>query len=153
MRNLLFLLLLFFAMSVQAGSEQIISMVKHDTATFYVSVAIGDQPMQNFVVDTGASHVTITRGTLEALLDKQQAVFLRHMIGVLADGSSIEVPIYRISSLNIGGECRFENIEVAIMEGNVRCVLGLSVLNQAAPFTFKVDPPQIQLSGCDSTKK
>ena len=139
------------AITVNADSNKIVPMVKHVAATFYVSVTIADQPSEDFVVDTGASHVTISDKTLKKLLDKQQAIFVRSMKGILADGSSIDVPVYRISSLIIGNRCRFKDIEVAVIKGNARCVLGLSVLSQAAPFTFHTEPPQLQLSNCSAT--
>ncbi len=148
MRKLLFILLFGFSFNVLADSQQVIPMVQHDTATFYVKVKIADEISEEFVIDTGASHVTISRHTLNKLLKKDQATFIRSMVGVLADGTSIDVPVYRISRLDIGGTCHFENIEVAVIEGDARCVLGLSVLRQAAPFTFNLDPPQLELSHC-----
>lgn len=148
MQKWLLLLLVFIAMNVSADSEHIIPMVRHDAATFYINVEIADQISEEFVIDTGSSHVTITRATLTKLLEKEQATFVRFMTAVLADGSNIDLPIYRVSSLNIGGNCRFENIEVAVIDGDTRCVLGLSVLSRAAPFTFHIEPPQLQLSNC-----
>jgi len=144
----LLLLVLMHALTVSADSSRVIPMVKHKSATFYVGVTIGDLPSKEFVIDTGASHVTISRKTLQKLLNKKQAIFVRSMKGILANGASINVPVYKISSLNIGGGCQFKNVEVAVIERDVRGVLGLSALNRAAPFTFSVDPPQLQLSNC-----
>lgn len=150
MKKWLMLLIASFAMNASADSEYLIPMVQHDAATFYITVEIADQLSEEFVIDTGSSHVTITRETLSQLLEKNQATFVRSMTAILADGSNIDVPVYRVSSLNIGGHCRFENIEVAVIEGDTRCVLGLSVLSLAAPFTFHIEPPQLQLSNCSS---
>jgi len=146
----LFILILPSAITVSADSNVTIPMVKHSTATFYVSVTIGDQLSEEFVIDTGASHVTISDETLGKLLDKQQAVFMRSMTGILADGSSIKVPVYRISSLKVGSDCLFNDVEVAVIKGGARSVLGLSVLSRAAPFTFHTEPPQLQLSNCSA---
>jgi len=146
----LILLILSHTTLVAADSKMVVPMVQHSAATFYVNVTIADQISEEFVIDTGASHVTISDTTLEKLLNKQQATFVRLMTGVLADGSSIEVPVYRISSLKIGNNCRFKDVEVAVIEGGARCVLGLSVLSQAAPFTFYTEPPQLHLSNCSA---
>ena len=146
----LLLALSIFSVNIVEASEQLIPMVKHDAQTFYVNVKIADQLTEEFVIDTGASHVTISDTIIKKLLDNHQATFVRLMTGVLADGSTIEVPVYRVSRLKIGANCEFKDVEVAVIKGGARCVLGLSALRYAAPFTFHVDPPQIQLSNCSA---
>jgi hypothetical protein len=58
------------------------------------------------------------------------------------------LPIYSIQSINIGGQCSLQDIEVAVFPGNTRQILGLSTLRQASPFIFSMDPPQLILSNC-----
>jgi len=148
MNNLLLLLILVMMLPVSASSDQVIPMSQHKSGTFYVDVIVADQPRQKFVVDTGASHVTISHRTLKKLLNKKQALFVRSMKGILADGSNIDVPVYKVTSLEIAGVCRFNDVEVAVIKSDTRSVLGLSVLSRAAPFVFNLSPPQLKLSNC-----
>ena len=121
--NWLWLLFLPYTLAVSAAPATVVPMVKYDAQTYYVNVTIGDAVSEEFVIDTGASHVTISDSTLKKLLANNQATFVRAMTGVLADGTNIDVPVYRIDHLKIGNQCSFHDIEVAVMQGNARCVL------------------------------
>ncbi len=98
------------------------------------------------MVDTGSSITTINQPTLDRLIEQGLANYDRDLSGILADGSRLTVPVYRVASLDIGG-CVLEDVETAVFDTN-RQILGLSVLNRAAPFIFSVDPPELVLSNC-----
>ncbi|HBS25562.1 MAG TPA: hypothetical protein DD827_00280 [Gammaproteobacteria bacterium] len=53
-----------------------------------------------------------------------------------------------MSSFTLGG-CVLEDIEVAETPPNAKNLLGLSVLRKAAPFTFSLEPAELQLSNCN----
>jgi hypothetical protein len=91
--------------------------------------------------------MTINQDTLDQLYERGLASYERDLIGVLADGSELRVPIYRITRLNLGANCVLENVEAALFKAK-RQILGLNVLNRAAPFIFSVDPPELVLSHC-----
>ncbi len=116
--------------------------------TFYISGRIGNMPPSDFMVDTGSSYMTINEETLANLKLTEEAVYLRDLNGVLANGDRMRVPVYSVSSVQLGENCRLEAVEVAVFPGKTRQILGLSVLLKAAPFVFSTDPPQLQLSNC-----
>jgi predicted aspartyl protease len=120
--------------------------------TFYISGRIGDMPPTDFMVDTGSSYMTINEETLASLKLTEKPVYLRDLTGVLANGDRMRVPVYAISSVQLGEGCLLEEVEVAVFPGNTRQILGLSVLLKAAPFVFSTNPPQLQLSNCDLAK-
>ena len=99
-----------------------------------------------FYVDTGSSITTINQPTLDRLIKQGLADYDRDLSGILADGSRLTVPVYRVASLNIGG-CVLRDVETAVFDTE-RQILGLSVLNRAAPFIFSIDPPELVLSNC-----
>jgi hypothetical protein len=68
--------------------------------------------------------------------------------GVLADGSELEVPVYAITRVGIGGSCWLHDVEAAVFPGTSRQILGLSALRKASPFIFSVTPPALVLSRC-----
>jgi predicted aspartyl protease len=116
--------------------------------TFYISGRIGNMPPSDFMVDTGSSYMTINEETLASLKMTEEPVYLRDLTGILANGDSMRVPVYAISSVQLGDGCHLEEVEVAVFPGKTRQILGLSVLLKAAPFVFSTNPPQLQLSNC-----
>lgn len=133
---------------LHAEPSHSIPIYKYEASTFYIDVSIAGAESEAYLIDTGASYVTISETTLADLLDKQQAKFVKNMGAMLADGSGIDVAVYRVSSLQIGDRCHFRDVEVAVIPGQARSVLGLSALRHAAPFMFSVDPPELKVSNC-----
>jgi predicted aspartyl protease len=124
-----------------------IPMSSGGAATFYVQGQLGDLESTGFMVDTGSGYMTINQASLDQLNERNLAHYDRDLIGVLADGSELRVPIYRISRLELGAGCVLEDVEAALFPAK-RQILGLNVLNRAAPFIFSVDPPELVLSHC-----
>lgn len=138
------------AMTAVAGEfDARIPMSSGGAATFYVEGQLGDLDATRFMVDTGSGYMTINQASLDQLSERKLASYERDLIGVLADGSELRVPIYRISRLEIGAGCVLEDVEAALFPAK-RQILGLNVLNRAAPFIFSVNPPELVLSHCQS---
>ncbi len=150
MRFLGLILISFLPQVLSAEPLQSIPIYKYEASTYYIDVSIAGAESEAYLIDTGASYVTINEDLLADLLDARQAEFVKIMSAVLADGSNIDVPVYRVNSLQIGNRCLFKDVEVAVIPGNPRCVLGLSALRHAAPFMFSVDPPELKVSNCTS---
>ncbi len=122
-------------------------------ATFYVDAHVEGAGEMDFMVDTGSGYLTINEQTLSALQNEDRASYLYDLQAVLADGSEIVVPVYRIESMSIGGRCSLFDVEAAVFPGATRQILGLSALKKAAPFIFSFDPPNLVLSNCLAKEK
>lgn len=134
--------------SASAGQfDTQIPMTSGGAATFYVEGRLGDLETTRFMVDTGSGFMTINQGTLDQLLARDLARYERDLSGILADGTELQVPIYRISRFSIGEHCVLENVEAALFPSQ-RQILGLNVLNRASPFIFSANPPELVLSHC-----
>jgi predicted aspartyl protease len=116
--------------------------------TYYVPAQISGFGDTELMVDTGSGYMTINEETLKVLKAKQKTKYIKDLIGILANGAELRVPVYRISELNLGGQCRLRNVDAAVFPGKQRLILGLSALSKAAPFIFSVNPPQLKLSNC-----
>jgi predicted aspartyl protease len=127
-----------------------IPMKDKGAVSYYVAGNIEGVGAVDFMVDTGSSYMTINEETLAVLKEQQGARYLRDLRGRLANGSELVVPIYVLKSVNIGGNCRFDNVEAAVFPGRTRHILGLSALSKAAPFVFSMSPPTLVLSHCTS---
>jgi predicted aspartyl protease len=131
-----------------ASGDTLIPLRAHNQlATFYISVGVGDRA-EDYLVDTGAGYMTITMETLKRSQEAGTATYLRELDGRLADGSILRVPVYRLSEITIGNACQLRDVEVAVLPGASRGLLGLSALRRTSPFEFSVDPPTLRLSNC-----
>lgn len=120
-------------------------------ATYYVPGQIAGVGALELMVDTGSGYMTINEEILAALQAGGQARFVRTLRGRLANGSELNVPVYLIESVSIGDACWLRDVEAAVFPGKTRPILGLNVLQRAAPFIFSFEPPRLVLSNCDST--
>lgn len=128
--------------------QVLVEMTNRGASTLYVDVRLVGAGLKQFLVDTGSSYTTINETTLEALVDSEQADYVKDLEGSLADGSTRIVPVYAVRSMNIGGSCMLSDIEVAVFPGDTRNILGLNALRATAPFVFSVEPPALVLSNC-----
>lgn len=128
--------------------DSYIPMRETGVATYYVTGEIAGAGPADFMVDTGAGYTTINETTLAMLQYNGAATYMREISGMLANGSMITVPVYRIKQMTIGPICILRDVEAAVFPGNTRQILGLSALRLAAPFIFSVEPPQLVLSHC-----
>ncbi|MEN8130069.1 MAG: retropepsin-like aspartic protease [Pseudomonadota bacterium] len=125
-----------------------VPLIDKGISTFYVEGQIGGAGVVDLLIDTGAGYTAINEKTLKTLKKKGLANHLRDITARLANGDSVVVPIYRIEKLNIGGSCEVRNVEVAVLPGDSRCILGLNTLKKVAPFMVSIDPPSLSLSHC-----
>ncbi|MDO9600194.1 MAG: retropepsin-like aspartic protease [Azoarcus sp.] len=154
MRNLALLLVpLLTGLSTVAVADDFgtsIDMNAKGGATYYVPAQIGGLGAVELMVDTGSGYMTINEDILETLRTSGQVRFLRNLRGRLANGSELNVPVYLIESVSIGNACWLRDVEAAVFPGKTRPILGLNVLQRAAPFIFSFEPPRLVLSNCDS---
>lgn len=125
-----------------------IPMRDKGAATYYVDGDIHGAGPVDLMVDTGSGYMTINEETLGMLQTSGDATYVKDLSGVLADGSTMTVPVYRITQLRIGPSCVLRDVEAAVFPGKTRQILGMSALRQTAPFIFSMDPPKLVLSNC-----
>lgn len=121
---------------------------KKGLVTYYVSGSINGYGDTDFLVDTGSGHTAINEDTLEKLHLEGKVEYLKKVSAKLANGSMMTLPVYRISNINIGGECEIQDVEAVVLPGKMRNILGLSALEKTAPFAISVNPPRLILSHC-----
>jgi predicted aspartyl protease len=138
------------SMSGVIADEQLapIPMQAKGAATYYIKGNIRGLGSTEFMVDTGSGYVTINEHTLAQLKSKGEAIYVKDLMGVLADGQRKVFPVYRIASIRLGNHCELRDVEAAVFPGRTRQILGLSALRKAGAFTFSFDPPQLTLSTC-----
>ncbi len=101
-----------------------------------------------FLLDTGASLVTVNPELFERLQERGGAVRVRRVGARLASGKIEALDVYRVERFVLEGGCDLGPVEVAVMKRGGRNLLGLSALQQAAPFAVSTSPPALGLSRC-----
>lgn len=134
--------------AVMAGQfDARVPMSAGTMTTYYVQGRFGNLKATEFLVDTGSGFLSINRTMRDELLQHGLATYQRELPGVLADGTEIEVPVYRVAQFSVG-PCLLQDVEAVVFPSTERQILGLNVLNKSAPFIFSVDPPELVLSHC-----
>jgi predicted aspartyl protease len=139
-----------FGTTTNASDVQVtLPLTEHGMSTYYASVTVHGTAIRAYMVDTGAGYTTINKAMLKELKKKGQVSFNRSITAVMADGSERSVDIYTVRKLTLGENCHFRDVEVAVLPGTSRTILGMSLLKRAAPFTFNAEPPSLSLGQCD----
>lgn len=124
------------------------AMQQVDSGNYYVHGDFGNGVETDFLVDTGSGYVALSRQTFERLERDTTVDYLREITGRMANGKLLRVPVYRVASLKLGDSCTLTDIEVTVMPGGDRNILGLSALRKAQPFAMQLSPPVLLLSNC-----
>jgi len=138
----------FISGYVHADQEQSIPLVESAAKTLYVNAAIDTLISTKLMLDTGSGYSTINKKTYNLLKQAKRIHFVKKILGLLADGSKRQVTIWRIDSITLNDSCILQDIEVAVLPGTSRQILGLTALRKAAPFTISLNPPTLSLSNC-----
>ena len=132
-----------------ADSEpQQIPMQTYGARTYYIESEIPGAGHFPMLVDTGSAYSVINEETLARLRDAGQAHYVKKLLGTMADGSERVIELYRISAINLGGNCLIKDVHAAILPGKARQIIGISTLMRTAPFAMSFDPPILSLNQC-----
>ena len=147
------LILIAFSGVNASEFDTTVPMRDKGASTFYAPCIIEGYGDVEMLVDTGSAYTTINEETLAVLKKRGMAYYVKDLEAKMADGSQRVVPVYRLSSIHVGGDCEIEDVEAAVLPGNTRSLLGLSALSKAGPIIFSADPPRLTLSNCVEYKK
>lgn len=135
--------------ALAAGGEFTqVALRKHDAGTFYVDGALQGYGDLRMLLDTGSSYLVISQSILEELMKSGGASYSRQLEGIMADGSTRVIPVYRVAGLRLGADCWIHDVEAAVMPGHTRPILGMNILARLAPFTFSASPAQLSVQQC-----
>ncbi len=145
------LVLALFAGPLPATADEppgfIVPMQQQGTGAYYVRGAFGDIETE-LLVDTGSSYVALSRKTFSRLKREEGAVYRRSIRGATAGGRVLEVKVYEIAELRLGNGCVLNAVEVVVLPGADRDILGLSALRRLQPFAFEMEPPALRFDAC-----
>ena len=108
---------------------------------------IGDVESE-FLLDTGASMVTVSRELFEQVRDLEGAVKVRQVGARLASGKLQLMDVYEVRHFLLGDNCDLGPLEIGVLERGGRHLLGMNALQSAAPFAIFTTPPALAISSC-----
>lgn len=124
------------------------AMSQAGSGNFYVKGRFGSEESTDFLVDTGSGLVILSEKTFKSMAVMAARKPVARKAARMADGRTKAINVYQVEELILGDNCRIGPLEVAVIPGATRNILGLSALNQAAPFAIYTSPPALALSGC-----
>ena len=134
-----------FSGTAFAQSENI-PMTASTSGTYYLSVTAAGHRAE-FMLDTGAGLVTVNEKTFAAIKQRSSVSHVRQIGARLANNKIKLIEVYQVEQFAIGN-CELGPLEVAVMKGGGRNLLGLSALGLAAPISIQLTPPSLSLSNC-----
>lgn len=126
-----------------------VPMQQRASGNYYVAGTLTGGVRADFLVDTGSGYVSVAPAVFERLRAATGTTFLRHIVGSMANGQTLRVPVYRTPTLELSPECVLHDVEITVMPGSDRNILGLSALRRVAPFALDLQPARLLLSDCD----
>ena len=129
-----------------------IALEQKAVGTYYIHGSLGDGVETDLLVDTGSTYVALTRETFRKVKRRGGVTHLRDIRGSMASGRALNVSIYRVPALAIGDGCVLRDVEVAVVPGANRDILGLSALRQLQPFAMQMEPPRLLFSSCSPSQ-
>ncbi|WP_116367588.1 retropepsin-like aspartic protease [Parahaliea mediterranea] len=127
-------------------------LARSGAGTLTINAEVGGQ-RADFLVDTGAGMVTISRELFESLEDTGELREVRRVALRLANNRVKAVPVYAVAHFRLGLHCDLGPLEVAVLGSGSRNLLGLSALTRAAPFALDPRSPTLFLSQCSGESR
>ncbi len=118
--------------SLGGAGGSIFVPLKKEGGTYVVRVLINNEIKLPFVLDSGATDVSIPADvvlTLNRTGTLEDTDFIGTQTYLLADGSTVPSTTFRIRSLTVGNTV-IENVTGSIARPEARCLLGQSFLNR-----------------------
>lgn len=132
---------------VAASEELQVPLAQSGSGSFTIEGEMGGVRSE-FLLDTGASMVTINRNLFDEIRKRNSIEKVRTVGARLASGKVELLDVYRSDSFIIGASCDLGPVEFAVVKRGGRNLLGMNALKQAAPFSISFTPPQLSLSQC-----
>ena len=125
-----------------------VPLEQQPSGAFYIRGTLNATVETELLVDTGSSYVVLSKSTFKALESSESTLFKRTIHGATASGRTVKARVYEVAALAIGDDCVLEAVEVVVLPGSKRDILGLSALERVQPFTFDIHANSLRFSAC-----
>ena len=140
--------------TLQAQQPDLLQLFAHSVplaqsgaGSFNIRASVGNVE-DEFLLDTGASLVTVSNSLFRKIRKSSDVTKVRQVGARLASGKVEVLDVYRAERFVLGTDCELGPVEFAVYKRGGRNLLGMNALSQASPFAVSVTPPALGLSGC-----
>ena len=124
-----------------------VPMRQQASGNYYVHGTLTGGVGTDMLVDTGSGYVSLSKATFTRIKAQPGTEYLRDIVGTMANGRLLKVPVYRVAELALGA-CLLTDVEIVVMPNTARDILGLSALRRLEPFTMQLSDSALVVSGC-----
>ena len=125
-----------------------IPITQQSSGSYHVAGSVENGDAVEFLIDTGAGMVILSERTFKSMVQVSNRKPSKRIAVRMADGRSKAVNVYTVDKLVLGNTCNVGPLEVAVIPGATKNILGMDVLMKAAPFAIYTSPPSLALSDC-----
>ena len=144
------LLALTVSNSSFADSEKQYDIELHPlpTGTYTLSGQLTPSLKEEFLFDTGASMVMIGKKLFDQISKHHKPVSTGKIAAVMASGNVKTIPTYTLPSLVLGNGCDVGPIEIAVVRGATRNLIGLNALSKLGSITIDIQHGKLLIDEC-----
>ena len=119
------------------------------SGTYSVTGKLSQSVEAEFLLDTGASMVMISKRLFKKISQHQQPISSGKVAATMATGKTNVIPTYTISNFVLENGCNLGPVEVAIVNGATRNLIGLNALSKLGRITIDTQENKLLVSNCD----
>jgi predicted aspartyl protease len=121
------------------------------TGTFTIAIKFSSALEAEFLLDTGASMVMMSDKLFNAITKYQKTIPTGKVAANMASGRIKSIPTYQIHSLVLENGCDVGPLEVAVIRGASRNLIGLNALVKLGRITLDIQDTKLIATDCALT--
>ena len=130
----------------EAGAE--IELHPASSGTFTITGQLAPEVSAEFLLDTGASMVMVNRKLFKTISRYHKTISTGKVAAKMANGSTKTISTYTIPTLVLGNGCEVGPLEVAVIRGANRNLIGLNALAKLGLITLDIANEQLITTAC-----
>lgn len=149
-RDIVICVILLTATSGGVAAATKVPLSASSSGSLELQVELGGE-QATFLLDTGASMATINGALFDRIAAAGRVEKVRQVGAKMADGRVRQLSVYSVKGIRLNKDCDLGEVEVVLVPGKGRNLLGMNVLSRFSPLTLHMDPPALGLSQCSAS--
>lgn len=145
---LLILLSSLATTGLKADSDTEIDLHPVSSGTYTLAIQFAPSVEAEFLLDTGASMVMMNDKLFRLISKHQKTVSTGKVAASMASGRVKAIPTYEIPSLILANGCDVGPVEVAVIRGATRNLIGLNALVKLGRITLDLQDTKLIADDC-----
>ena len=118
------------------------------SGTYTIAIKFASEVEAEFLLDTGASMVMMNEKLFKAITKHQKTISTGKVAANMASGRIKSIPTYQIPSLILDNGCDVGPLEVAVIRGARRNLIGLNALVKLGRITLDLQDAKLIADNC-----